>query len=137
MKIKYTDQYGIVEYKVIYKVLIAMVILYIYIAGAAYFLFEAEKEVGNIKSYADAFWVIQMSASTIGFGDFYPVTAIGRIIVAISFYVGVGLAGYIGGTIAESLTSFSDNSIKNRELREQNENILKMLKELQSKQGGD
>ena len=71
-----------------------------------------------------------MSASTIGFGDFYPVTTVGRAITAISFYIGVGLAGYIGGTIAEKVTSFSDTAIKNRELRQQNAKIIEMLEEI-------
>ena len=106
--------------------------LYCYIFISAYFLFLAEKDIGNIKNYADAFWVIQMATSTIGFGDFYPVSTIGRMITAFSFYIGVGLAGYVGTIIAEKFTAFSDNSVKNRELRKQNAEILKLLKELKN-----
>ena len=95
----------------------------------AYPLYLIEYETGNIKTYSDAFWVLQMSASTIGFGDYYPTTQIGRWIVAASFYVGVGLAGYIGGAISNSITQFTDTSVQNRELRKQNETIIKLLKE--------
>jgi len=130
--IKYTDEFGVTEYTATFKIVIAFVVLYSYIAIISYFLFLAEKDIGNIKTYADAFWVIQMSASTIGFGDFYPVTTIGRILTAMSFYIGVGLAGYIGGTIAEKVTSFSNTAIKNRELRKQNAEILELLKEIKS-----
>lgn len=134
LKIKYTDEYGVVEYTATFKITVAFLLLYSYIAIVSYFLYLSEKDVGNIKTYADAFWVIQMSASTIGFGDFYPVTTMGRILTAMSFYIGVGLAGYIGGTIAEKVTSFSDTTIKNRELRKQNAEILKLLKEIKSQE---
>ena len=68
--------------------------------------------------------------STIGFGDVYPVTEMGRFIIAVSFYVGVGLAGYIGATIANIFTKFTDNSVENAELRTQNATIIKILEEL-------
>ncbi|WP_332874430.1 ion channel [Amphritea pacifica] len=50
-------------------------------------------------SYANACWALQMSASTIGFGDFYPVSQGGRIIVALMFYIGVRIVGFIGAQI--------------------------------------
>ncbi len=128
VKRKHTDQYGITEYSTWYKVLLGFTLLYFYIALAANFLVIAEQSIGNINNYADAFWTLQMAASTIGFGDFYPVTPLGRAIVSLSFYVGVGLAGYIGSTIASALTSHTDQSVMNRELRQQNEEILKALR---------
>jgi voltage-gated potassium channel len=78
----------------------------------------------NITSYKDAFWTLQMSASTIGFGDFYPVTIEGRLIVAVMFYLGVGLVGFIGAQFIDRFVGFSDTNVKNRELREQNKKII-------------
>ena len=128
-KVKKIDQYGIEEYSLWFKIVVAFAVLYCYISIMAYPLYLIEYETGNIKTYSDAFWVLQMSASTIGFGDYYPTTQIGRWIVAASFYVGVGLAGYIGGAISNSITQFTDTSVQNRELRKQNETIIKLLKE--------
>lgn len=125
------DQYGVLEYHILAKLVIAFGILYAYIAIMAYPLLLVEQDVGNIKNYGDAFWLLQMSASTIGFGDLYPVTQPGRWIIAVSFYVGVGLAGFIGGSIAKVFTGFTETSVTNRELRKQNEEILNTLKELQ------
>ena len=127
MQLHKTDEYNIREYNLWFKVIFAFVILYSYISLAAYPLYLVEHEIGNIKNYADAFWVIQMSASTIGFGDYYPTTSTGRWIVAASFYIGVGLAGYIGASISGSLTSFTDTNVQNRELRKQNEEIINLL----------
>jgi len=122
------DQYGVREYHVWYKAGMAFIVLYSYIAITALPLLYYENPTGNVHTYADAFYLLQMAASTIGFGDFYPVTPVGRAIVSLSFYVGVGLAGYIGSTIASALTSHTDQSVMNRELRQQNEEILKLLR---------
>lgn len=122
------DRYGVTNYKTWFKLLLAFVTLYTYITIMAIPLYYVENHVGNIKSYGDAFWVLQMSASTIGFGDFYPVTTSGRWIVAFSFYVGVGLAGYAGSTIASALTNMTDTNVQNRELRRQLAEVLLILK---------
>ena len=65
-----------------------------------------------------------MAASTIGFGDFYPVTQGGRALVALIFYVGVGLVGFLGAILASGFFGFAETSVKNRELRKQNQEIL-------------
>ena len=130
MQLTKFDTFGVKEYKLWVKITLAFTILYSYIAIMALPLYLVEVGVGNIKTYADAFWVLQMSASTIGFGDFYPSTLIGRSIVAISFYIGVGLAGYAGSTIASAFTGFTDKDTQNRELKHQNAQILKILKTL-------
>lgn len=74
-----------------------------------------------------------MSASTIGFGDFYPVTLGGRMVVAGMFYIGVGIVGFIGALIAERVLGFADTNVKNRELRHQNAEILAHNIELEKK----
>lgn len=134
----YIDEYGIKEYRLWFKILMALIVLYTYIFIAALPLYYAElgANEANIDSYRDAVWLLQMAASTIGFGDVYPVTEPGKAIVAFSFYVGVGLAGYIGSSVADFFTSKTDHSIKNRELREQNAEILKIVKQLRKKQDG-
>ena len=78
----------------------------------------------DIEAIADAFWTLQMSASILGFGDHFPVTFGGRMIVALLFYIGVGLVGFIGALIADRVLGFADTNVKNRELRKQNAEIL-------------
>jgi len=136
MKISKIDDYGVREYSPIFKILIGFVILYTYILIMSYPLMVAEgnSATANIKTYRDAFWLLQMAASTIGFGDFYPTSEVGRLIVVSTFYVGVGIAGFIGGTIASIFTSFTETSIKNRELKKQNSQILEEIKKLNKKE---
>lgn len=130
-----TDQYGIRNYSLLALGVSGVCLLYSVIALFAVVLlyFEAGAPNSNINAYGDAFWTLQMSASTIGFGDHFPVTIGGRMVVAAMFYVGVGLVGFIGALIAERLLGFADTNIKNRELRQQNNDILAHNQALEKK----
>ena len=137
MRIKshHIDQYGVKNYNTGFLLLIALIVLYITIGILSFALlhYESIAPDTNITSYKDAFWTLQMSASTIGFGDFYPVTLQGRLIVAAMFYLGVGLVGFIGAQFIDRFVGFSDTNIKNRELREQNKEIMQQNKVLDEK----
>lgn len=130
-----TDEYGIRNYSLLALGASGVCLLYSVISLLALVLlhFEAGAPNSNINIYVDAFWTLQMSASTIGFGDHYPVTVGGRMVVAVMFYVGVGLVGFIGALIAERMLGFTDTNIKNRELRQQNGDILAHNKQLEKK----
>ena len=122
------DKYGIKEYPLWWGLVVASILLYLYIYIMAFYLLEVEQTTGNIKLYKDAFWVLQMSSTTIGFGDFYPVTQTGRVIVVVTFYIGMTLVGCIVGIFGAYISKLYDNSIQNRELRQQNETIIQLLK---------
>jgi voltage-gated potassium channel len=135
IKTYWVDEFGVKNYNTFYLLLVTLVVLYAIIALLAIPLvhFEAAVEHANIKNYRDAFWVLQMSASTIGFGDYYPVTFAGRLIIAFMFYVGVGLVGFIGAQFVNKFVGFSDTNVKNRELRKQNAQILAHNQSLEKK----
>ena len=128
-------KYGIKNYNTGFLLIIALIVLYITIGLLSFGLvhYEAMAPNSNISSYKDAFWTLQMSASTIGFGDFYPVTLEGRLIVAAMFYLGVGLVGFIGTQFIDRFVGFSDTNVKNRELRQQNKEIIAQNKALDEK----
>ena len=130
-----TDEYGIRNYSLLALGVSGVCLLYSVIAlfAVALLFFEAGALKSNINAYGDAFWTLKMSASTIGFGDHFPVTLGGRMVVAAMFYVGVGLVGFIGALIAECLLGFADTNIKNRELRQQNHDILAHNQALEKK----
>lgn len=101
--------------------------------GHIAYVFEIETPNSPVKSYGDALWLMVMSASTIGFGDVYPVTFMGRIAVYTMFLLGVGTLGTLGAIFANRLFGFADTNIKNRELRKQNADIYEKLLELEKK----
>ncbi len=54
----------------------------------------------NIKTAEDALWWSYTTMTTVGYGDKYPITTIGRIIAAILMTIGVGLCGTFTAYIA-------------------------------------
>jgi len=119
------DEFGVKNYNSFYLLIITIFVLYGIIALLSIPLVHFESAIAdsNINTYRDAFWTLQMSACTIGFGDFYPVTLEGRIIVAAMFYIGVGMVGFVGAQFVNKFVGFSDTNVKNRELRKQNKEI--------------
>lgn len=47
----------------------------------------------NIKTGSDALWWAFVTITTVGYGDFYPISSTGRIIAAVLMTAGVGLFG--------------------------------------------
>jgi len=92
--------------------------------GYVTFLAETSVVDSPVQNYVDALWLMLMSSTTIGFGDVYPITFIGRSAVFIMFILGVGILGGVGAIFANKIFGFADTNIKNRELRKQNEKII-------------
>ena len=129
------DNYGVKNYNffvISFFLLLVMTFLTMSLGYVAY-IFEIEATNSPVKTYGDAIWLMVMSASTIGFGDVYPITTIGRIAVYTMFLLGVGTLGTLGAIFANKIFGFADTNIKNRELRKQNANIYDKLLELEKK----
>jgi len=129
------DEFGVKNYN--YGVLgsLSLVLFFILNLALGYVTFLAETSVVDspVKNYGDALWLMLMSSTTIGFGDVYPITFIGRSAVFIMFILGVGILGGMGAVFANKIFGFADTNIKNRELRKQNEEIYEKLSALEQK----
>ena len=64
----------------------------------------------NIKTGGDSLWWAWVSVTTVGYGDYYPVTAWGRIIGAVLLGVGIGLVTTITGFLATKLLPRGDST---------------------------
>jgi len=120
------DEFGIKNYNygILGFVSLAVFSFLNIILGYVAFLAEVNTVNSPVQSYADALWLMLMSSTTIGFGDVYPITFIGRAAVFIMFILGVGILGGVGAVFANKIFGFADTNIKNRELRKQNEEII-------------
>lgn len=121
------DEFGVKNYNYGILALLSFALFALINVALGYITFIAETNVvgSPVKNYADAFWLMLMSSTTIGFGDVYPITLAGRIAVFTMFILGVGILGGVGAVFANKIFGFADTNIKNRELRKQNEEILK------------
>ena len=54
-------------------------------------------------------WYLIVTMSTVGYGDQYPVTGIGRLIGSLIIVVGVGVFGTLTGFLANLFLSPSDS----------------------------
>ena len=69
---------------------------------AAVLMYEVErtKPGATIKSLGDSLWWAISTITTVGYGDRYPVTAIGRVIAVVVMLSGISLIGIITASIA-------------------------------------
>ena len=82
----------------------------VYMAGAAAMgaglgslaVLDAEQGAphATITDYGDALWWAAETVTTVGYGDFYPVTPEGRIVAVVLMVVGIGLVGTVTAAVA-------------------------------------
>ncbi|ROV61202.1 ion transporter [Vibrio ponticus] len=114
--------------------------------GSSVMLFvEGHSPEANIKTGGDALWWALVTISTVGYGDHYPVTEVGKVVAAAIILSGVGLFGMISGLITSVITSPSKMQALKAEqkekqmlvLLEQQQVILQRLEKLERKMSKD
>ena len=81
--------------------LVAIVVLEL--ASALVLVAERGDPDANITTGGDSLWWAWVSVTTVGYGDYYPVTPWGRIIGSVLLGVGIGLVTTITGFLATKL----------------------------------
>lgn len=115
---------------VLFTTLIAVFILAV--AGAVVILaIEGDAEGSNITTAEDALWWTIVTITTVGYGDFYPVTSIGRGIAVILMIAGIGTFGAFTAFIASFFAETDITDDENRDLKVLEE-IGKLNKRLDS-----
>ena len=82
-----------------------LLVLIVVLFSASIGVLETEREVGNIKNAEDAMWWSLTTITTVGYGDFYPVTTGGRLVAAGLMFVGVSVFGTLSGIVASWFAS--------------------------------
>ena len=129
------DQFGVKNYRTGMIGVFAILTLFILNITFGYITFIAESSVTGspVKNLPDAIWLMLMASTTIGFGDVYPITFVGRVMTFLMFVFGVGILGAVGALFANRMFGFADTNVKNRELRKQNIETFNKLLELEKK----
>lgn len=104
-----------------------MVFMVIIIGASALTVYAIEHQLphANIKTAEDALWWSLVTVSTVGYGDHYPVTMIGRMISVILILSGVSLFGVLSGYIASNFLLPAEK----QDLSEQNKLLAELVEE--------
>ena len=85
-------------------------ILIIILGGIGVYLAEHNQPGANITNLGDAFWWATVTITTVGYGEYFPLTVVGRVIGVLVMLTGIGTAVMI-------VTIFSDRRLKGLESR--------------------
>lgn len=75
-------------------------------------MFERNAAGSNIHSLGDALWWTTETVSTVGYGDYYPVTVAGRIVAVALFVNGIALLSAVTATISAKVLDYDDSTGK-------------------------
>jgi len=70
---------------------VVLVLLIIIFGGIGVYLAEYQHQGTNITNLGNALWWAVVTISTVGYGDFYPTTIVGRAIAVFVMFSGIGI----------------------------------------------
>jgi voltage-gated potassium channel len=82
---------------------ILLTILVLTISSVLVLQFESKDPAASIQTGADALWYSIVTITTVGYGDFYPVTGPGRIAGMFIMFAGVGIIGALASLLSSLL----------------------------------
>jgi voltage-gated potassium channel len=72
----------------------------VFFGAALVWQLEIRDPSSNIETFPESLWWAAVTTTTVGYGDFYPVTLGGRITASGLMLVGIGLVGTVSATLA-------------------------------------
>jgi voltage-gated potassium channel len=86
---------------------IIMVVIILILASSALYVVESEAQPDKFSSIPDAMWWAVITLATVGYGDVYPVTPVGKFVSSLVALSAIGLfalpAGILAAGFAESI----------------------------------
>ncbi len=113
----------------------ALGVAVVLMVAAAALELDAEKTKGNIRTFGDSLWWAMTTVTTVGYGDHYPVTTLGRVIAGVLMLVGVAVLGIVTASLAAWLVRVNvDPNIEEAEKGAESEHqeVLRRLHDLEA-----
>lgn len=95
---------ALVERRYEFALILGMLAITILISGSLLYLAEAEAQPDKFGSIPRAMWWAIVTLTTVGYGDVYPITALGRFMAGVVAIIGVTLIALPTGLFAASFT---------------------------------
>jgi hypothetical protein len=99
------------------KIAFWLVVMAIMFGSWAVLYFESSDPQANINTYGKALWWSCVTVTTVGYGDYTPVTTGGRCVAVLLMFIGVGLISTVSATIASGLISATKKDRQHRSWR--------------------
>ncbi|MFZ0566524.1 MAG: potassium channel family protein [Nitrososphaeraceae archaeon] len=99
-----------------------LIVLIIFFGGIGVYLAEHKHQGANITNLGDAFWWAIETVTTVGYGDYTPITLVGRLIAVLVMFSGIGMVLTLLGITSQrrikKMESRLEEISKKRESRE-------------------
>ena len=122
------------------SIIIAAVVL-ITTTSLLVLVFERGAPGASIRTGSDAFWWAMVTITTVGYGDFVPVTSAGRILGIIQMTFGIGIFAVLTSFVAARVVRLQGTSLSQQEeiaaMRSELAEIRQLLDANHSQDGAD
>lgn len=71
-------------------------------------LVESQAEGGNIKTFGDALWYAVVTLTTVGYGDSYPISIVGKLLGLVFIFLSLGLLSFVIGSITNTINQLME-----------------------------
>lgn len=88
--------------------------------------FERQVEDSNISSFADALWWAFVTATTVGYGDHFPVSPQARAMAMVLMLVGIGVFSVVTANIAAFFVETSDTEAQSVSLDDLDQRLARI-----------
>jgi voltage-gated potassium channel len=92
----------------------AMAFGILFISATALYLVEGVAQPESFGSIPRSLWWSVITLTTVGYGDVYPITVLGKVLTSVLAFIGIALVALPAGILASGLTE-AHQEIKNKE----------------------
>jgi voltage-gated potassium channel len=96
--------------------LFTFTLIILFVSAVLIYVMEANVEASKINTLFDAFYWSLVTLSTVGYGDYYPVTNAGRVVAMLIIISGIGVISFSTSIIVTSFTEQLGEIKENRDI---------------------
>lgn len=118
------------------QAVVLSVVLLLWIGSVAVLAAEREVTDSAINTFGDALWWAFVTVTTVGYGDFSPVSVEGRVIAVLMMLVGIALIGVVTASVAAwfvALTSGGEDEEDEAREASRHDEVMARVNELEAK----